>query len=88
MNVIGANGRVFGTVDDVELDAATWRATSLVARVRSDAITDLGLEKPFWSRARLSIPIHHVSGATNVVVLKTTLEEFAQLIAHAAADPD
>jgi sporulation protein YlmC with PRC-barrel domain len=86
MSVVGANGRVFGDVDDIEIDAETWRMTNLIVRVSSAAVLDLGLDKPFWSRARLSVPVHQVSGATEVVVLKSSLGEFAQMIAAAVAD--
>lgn len=86
MKVVGSEGGVFGDVDDVELDLATWRMTSLIVRVTAEAVTSLGLEKPFWSRARLSVPVHQVAGATDVVVLRSSLEEFAQLIAAADAD--
>ena len=58
----------------------------LVVRISSDVVTELGIEKPFWSHARLEIPIHQVSGATEVVVLRSTIAEFAQLIAIAAPD--
>lgn len=86
MKVVGSNGRVFGEVDDLEIDEQTWRATHIIVRVKSDAVTELGLDKPFWSHARLPIPIHQVSGASDVLVLRSSLEEFAQLIRLADAE--
>lgn len=86
MNVVGSSGRVFGDIDDVEIDETTWRATQLIVRVSSEAIADLGLEKPLWKRARLAIPIHQVAGTSDVVVLRSTLDEIAQLVAIADAE--
>lgn len=88
MTVVGASGRVFGDVDDVVIDETTWQATRLIVRVSSDAVADLGLEKPFWKRARLQIPTHQVVGASDVMVLRSTLEEIAQLVAMAEAEPE
>jgi sporulation protein YlmC with PRC-barrel domain len=86
MQVVGSSGRIFGVIEDLSIDESTWRGAALVVRVRSNAVSDLGLEKPFWSSARVEIPIHHVSATSDVVVLRTSLEEFAQLIALAHAD--
>lgn len=86
MKVVGANGRMLGDVDDLVIDEETWRVTGLFIRVNSDAIGELGLEKPFWSRARFEVPVSHVAGATDIVVLRTTLAEFANLIASAEVE--
>ncbi len=81
--MVGASGRVLGEVEDLEIDYATWRITSLLVVVNSTVVADLGIEKPFWSKARIAIPIHQVSGATETVVLRSTVEELGQLIASA-----
>ncbi len=86
LKVVGANGRAFGDVHDIEIDEATWQVKSLIVRINSDVVTDLGLEKPFWSRARLSVPVNQVSGATDVVVLRTSIEELVQLVAAAESE--
>ena len=86
MRVVGANGRSFGDVDDLDVDVESWRIASVIVRVSSTAVVDLGLEKPFWTHARLTIPVDHISGASDSLVLRTTLEEFAQLLAVAKAD--
>jgi len=86
MQVVGASGRVLGEIEDVEIDVATWRIATLVVVVNSSAVADLGVDKPFWSHARIHIPIHQVSGATETVVLRSTVEELAQLISMAKAE--
>ena len=84
--VVGASGRVLGEVEDLEIDMLTWRVATLVVIVNASAVADLGIDKPFWSHARIHIPIHQVSGAIKTVVLRSTVEELAQLIAMAKAE--
>lgn len=86
MKVIGAGGRIVGEVDDIELDVTTWRMASLVVRVQSDALAELGLAKPFWSHARLKVPVLQVSGATDVVILHSSVADLAELVAAADAE--
>ncbi len=83
--LVGASGRVLGEVEDIEIDYETWRITNLVVAVNSGIVADLGIEKPFWSKARIAIPVHQVSGATETVVLRSTVEELGSLIAAAKA---
>lgn len=85
MKVVGANGRTFGEVDELDVDVESWRIASIIVRVSSTSVTDLGLDKPFWTHARLTIPVEHISGASDNVVLRTTLDEFAKLLAGAKA---
>jgi sporulation protein YlmC with PRC-barrel domain len=87
IKVVGASGRIFGMIDDILIDTETWRVTHLVIQVSSDAVTDLGLEKPFWSHAMLEIPIHQVAGASDAVILRSTVAEYAAMIASAKSAP-
>ncbi len=81
--VVGANGRVLGEVEDLEIDYDTWRVASLVVVVNSSSVADLGVDKPFWSHARIRIPIAQVAGATETVVLRATVEELARIVSTA-----
>ncbi len=85
MSVVGAGGRVFGTVDEIEIDTEGLRVVSLVVRVNSAAVADLGIDKPFWSSAKLVVNARDVQGVTDVVVLQLTIEEFSQRLGNATA---
>jgi sporulation protein YlmC with PRC-barrel domain len=81
--VIGAGSRELGTLADLELDLATWTTVALVVRVESNAIVTLGLKKPFWSDARVRIPMMHIEELSDIVVLRITLDDFAELLSEA-----
>ncbi len=88
MTVVGANGRVLGELEDIEIDEQSWRMTNLIVRVRSDAVTELGLEKPFWSHARVAVPVDQVSGTSDVILLRASVEDMARMVAVADAEKD
>lgn len=86
--VFGAGGRLFGDLDDLLIDDKTWRIVSLVVRLESDAVEALGLEKPFWRRARLSLPADIAHEENGVLVLELTLDEFSELLDGDAIEAD
>jgi sporulation protein YlmC with PRC-barrel domain len=77
MQVVGAGGHVFGEVVDLELEGVTT-LSGIVIRVKSSNLAKLGIRKPFWSRARLVIPAKSVRAMDEVVILRTSLEQFAE----------
>lgn len=87
MAVVGAGGRVFGTVDELELDTQTLRLSSLIVKVNSAAVTALGIDKPFWSSAKLVVQATDIHAITDVVVLRLTIEDFASRLGSAAPTP-
>lgn len=86
MSVVGAGGRVFGTVDELEVETEGMRISSMIVRITSDAVSDLGIKKPFWSSAKLVVNIGDVQAVTDVVVLRLTIEEFSQRLGNATTD--
>ncbi len=86
MAVVGAGGRVFGTVDELEIDTETLRISTLTVRIKSEAVAALGIEKPFWSHATLVVHAPDVQAITDVVVLRYTIEQFAERLGSAHAE--
>ena len=78
LKVVGSGGRILGEIEDLEVDSETWHVENLFLRVRGSIVSDLGLPRPRWKRAHVSLPARHVSGVQDVVVLDVTVEEFAQ----------
>ncbi len=87
MTVVGAGGRVFGKVDEFEIATETLRIATLTVRIASDAVTALGIDKPFWTHAVLAIQIEDIQAVTDVVILRLTIEQFAARLGSARADP-
>jgi sporulation protein YlmC with PRC-barrel domain len=86
MVVVGAGGRVFGHVDELEIETEHLRITTITVKVTSAAVTELGIKKPFWSSAKLVVHAADVQGITDVVVLRLSIETFADRLGTAAAD--
>lgn len=85
--VVGAGGRFFGTVEDLEVDPKTWKITSLLIRANQHCLEDLGLKKPLFRNVRLTLPIQEIGDIGDVILLKITLEDFAQLVRGARKAP-
>lgn len=85
MAVVGAGGRVLGHVEELEIETDGMRLATFQVRVASQAVTDLGIKKPFWSHATLVVHARDVEAVTDVVVLRLTLEELAMRVDAAAA---
>lgn len=60
LKVIGAGGRIFGEIEDLEVDVGSWHVENLVLRVRGSVVRDLGIPRPRWRRAHVSVPARHV----------------------------
>jgi sporulation protein YlmC with PRC-barrel domain len=88
MSVVGAGGRVFGEVIGVDVDAVTWRVPTLTVGLKSAIVADLGIDKPFWSRAHLVVHVEDIQSVTDVVVLGLTTEEFARRLGGATPSKD
>jgi len=86
--VYGSAGRLFGDLEDLQIDEERWLVESLVVRLESDAVAALGLETPFWRRARLTIPARLAREDNGVIVIGLTLDEFATLLDSDAIDAD
>ena len=78
--VVGAGGRSIGLIHDVEFDVVGWRITQLVIKVEAGAVVDLGLKKPLWTRALLTVPVGDVQATSDNLVLKITIEDLAQRV--------
>lgn len=85
-SVVGSNGRLFGTIADFGIDTEHWNIASILLKVDSKAVTDLGLSKPLWRSARVEVPSSLIAAAQDVVILKVSLEEFAEKLKAAVPD--
>lgn len=83
--VVGAKGRVFGAVEDLEFDPDSWKVTFIQLRVDNRCVKDLGLSKPLFRNARVRVPVSKVGSVGDVLLMKLSLEEFALLLKDATA---
>jgi sporulation protein YlmC with PRC-barrel domain len=87
-SVAGSNGRIMGILADFGVDTETWRVASLQLKVDSKAVTDLGLSKPLWRSARVEVPSELIRAAKDIVILKVSLEEFAERLKSAVPEAE
>jgi len=81
--VVGLRGKIFGEVADLELTGT--KISGFVIQVRKSHVVDLGLDKPFWSRVKVTIPARYVKAINEVVVLSISLKDFALQLAKTKA---
>ena len=84
--VVGSNGRLFGSIADFDIDTDHWKVASIMLKVDSRAVTDLGLSKPLWRSAHVEVPASLIGAAQDVVLLKVSLEEFAEKLKAAVPE--
>ena len=85
-SVVGSNARLFGIIADLGIDTDLWKVASIMLKVDSKAVTDLGLSKPLWRSARVEVPASLIGAAQDVVILKVSMEEFAEKLKAAVPD--
>jgi len=87
-SVVGSNGRMFGIIADLGVDTELWKVASIMLKVDSKAVTDLGLSKPLWRSARVEVPSSLIGAAQDVVILKVSLEEFSEKLRAAIPESE
>ncbi|HEY3359089.1 MAG TPA: PRC-barrel domain-containing protein [Polyangia bacterium] len=83
--VISQDGRVVGEIAGFEVDTDAWRVVGLVLRVERDLLERLHLKKPLLGSQQITIPIRHVAGVSDTVVLGLPLAGLGEMTARDAA---
>ena len=73
--VIGAGGRILGTVSGIEFDASSWKLTRLAVRLSEDAAKDLGLKKPILGHVEILVSVDSIKGISDVVTIDKAISE-------------
>jgi sporulation protein YlmC with PRC-barrel domain len=83
--VLAQHGKEIGEIDAVFVDVAGWRVTALRVKLERSVLEDLDLEQPFlFGTQSVKMPVEHVSGIADVVVLKDPVEKIS--FAHGAGE--
>jgi sporulation protein YlmC with PRC-barrel domain len=83
-SVLDNTGRVLGQVDGFVVDTESWAINSLRVRLRRAAAMDIGLAWSPFRAAAIDVPTGLVFAASDVVILRATLEELQGLVAQSA----
>jgi sporulation protein YlmC with PRC-barrel domain len=75
MKIIGQHGREIGVITDMFADVETWMLQSLEVKLNRETLDDLKLKRTWFGTQTVRVPVSEISGATDNLVLKSTLEE-------------
>jgi len=75
MRIIGQHGREIGTITDMLVDVEKWRLQSLEVKLNRETLDDVKLKRPWFGTQTVHVPVSEISGATDNLVLKSSLED-------------
>lgn len=75
IHVIGQDGRAIGVVTDMHVETDNWQLQSLTIELNRQTLEDLKLKRPWLGTQVVQVPISEISGASDALVLKCSLEE-------------
>ncbi len=82
--VVTQEGRQLGVVTGLDIEMEDWRVSALAVRLDRQAAADLGLARRLFRGQTVHIPVEHIAGATDTVVLKLTLSD---IVGENAGEP-
>lgn len=75
LEIIGQHGREIGAITDMLADVETWQLQSLEVKLNRETLDELKLKRPWFGTQTVLVPVSEISGATDKLVLKHSLEE-------------
>lgn len=80
LEVLGSEGKVVGSVEDMEIDTNIWTVPSLLIKVKKDALDSIKKEKCLLCGSQLHISMDHVVDIGDYVMLEITVENIGQIL--------
>lgn len=80
LDVLGLEGKVVGSVEDMEIDTTIWRVPTLLIKVKKEAVEELKKENCVLCGSQLHISMHHVIDIGDYVMLEMTAENIGQIL--------
>lgn len=75
MRIIGQHGREVGVIADISANVVTWQLEALEVKLNRATLDELQLKKPWVGTQSVRVPVNQISGASDNLVLSTSLEE-------------
>jgi sporulation protein YlmC with PRC-barrel domain len=79
LHIIGQHGREVGFITDMFADVDTWQLQSLEVKLNRETLDELKLKRPWFGSQTVITPVSEISGASDNLVLKHSLEEMELL---------
>ena len=80
LDVLGLEGKVVGSVEDMEIDTNTWTLPTLLIKVKKEALDAIKKDKCLLCGSQLHISMHHVVDIGDYVMLEMTAENIGQIL--------
>jgi sporulation protein YlmC with PRC-barrel domain len=80
LDVLGSEGKVVGTVDDMEIDTDTWTVPTLLIKIKKEALEAIKKDKCILCGSQLHISMDHVINIGDYVMLEMTAENIGQIL--------
>lgn len=80
LEVLGSEGKVVGTVEDIEIDTNIWTVPSLLIKIKKDTLDTVKKEKCLLCGSQLHISMDHVIDIGDYVMLEITVENIGQIL--------
>ncbi|MBN1860629.1 MAG: PRC-barrel domain-containing protein [Candidatus Thermoplasmatota archaeon] len=82
VDVLGREGKVVGSVEDMEIDTLIWTVPTLLIKVKKDALETIKKDKCVLCGSQLHISMHHVIDIGDYVMLEMTAENIGQILSN------
>lgn len=80
LEVLGVDGKVVGTVEDIEINTAKWTVHSLSIKIKKDALDMIKKDKCSLCGSQLHISMDHVNDIGDYVMLEITVENIGEIL--------
>ncbi len=74
-HVVGQHGRQVGIVSDLLVNIESWQLEAIMIELSRESSEDLHLKQKWFGAQIVNLPISEISGVTDSLVLKHSLEE-------------
>jgi len=80
LEVLGREGKVVGTVEDMEIDTVVWTVPSLLIKIKKDTLETVKKDNCVLCGSQLHISMHHVVDIGDYVMLEMSVENIGQIL--------
>jgi sporulation protein YlmC with PRC-barrel domain len=74
MQIVGQHGRIVGVITATVVDVESWQLSSVKVDLQAEVLNKLKLQHPWFGHRSVYLPVSHISGASDVLVLNEPLE--------------
>lgn len=76
--VIGADGKVIGSITELFISTSDWRVESIRIELRKDIADRIGASRTIFHRGTIEVPITFVQSVSDAVVLAVDVEKLRE----------